>query len=1095
MTIQDPTPNALIRTFLIADVRGYTKFTVEHGDEEAARLAARFAEAVSRAVEPAGGEVVELRGDEALVSFASARNAIRAALDVQRHCAGLGGEVEQPIGVGIGLDAGEAVPVLGGYRGKALNLAARLCSLAGVGEVLASDSVTHLAGHLDGVLFTERGRVRLKGFPEPVEVVGVDEAGVTETIASEAGGAAEPKRLPIGSYLGALPAGQLVGREAERERLVAAIDAVGQRRPRAVLLAGEPGAGKTRLAQEIMLEVRNRGFVIGLGACLETRESVPYYPFLDALTGILEASSASLAEWPYLQRLAGGGSESDSDSVRAQAELDERVRREFAGFLAGVAEERPLAILLDDLHWADDSSLQLLQHLVRSLAGRPVFLLGTYRDVEVRREHPLEQVLRELRRTDLVEVLAVRRLPPEGTSALVAASFGEEEISAEFAGLVHQQTDGNPYFVQQVLRALVERGDVYRQGAGWERKELADIEIPESIRSTIGERVARLPQVSQEVLHSAAVLGSRFAFDDLVALSELDPDGLESALDAAAGAGLVRQEGNDGYAFEHAVAQQCLLVELPTRRRRRLHSRAGQVIEATPAASNRAGEIAFHYAEADEPDAAARWWLEAARNAQRLFAYSEAETHLRRAAEAAADVADPALEAEALTDLGVVQRLRGQGRDALAALERAVDAARRAADFALEARAVTELANAEAHFGEAGSAVARLEGFLDQPGDRLDSATRARALLVLSRAQFNLGRVEQMGESGAKAEAAGREAGSVALIVEGMSRRALALTDLVGIREGIAKYEEAVALSDATVPLDVLGTLHNNLAFAYFCVGDFEQHARQRRVALDYVERFAAPGQLAFAIAMCAQAETVRGNLGLATEFADRALALAEGLTSWYVGYVQTQRAEIAFQAGEFEQAEAALRSAFERAAAVHDLQLSGWSSHVLSELLTELGRHEEARRLAADFLAAFPENVYRSRTLTSLAWAEVRCGDAASAIGHAETALRDFESQGNSAEGVESLYVLGAAYSAAGRFEEADETFSTGLAQAGAMPQKWVMARLHMCQAESHLSRGDGGHAVRHLELARALIAECGFGGLHPTLDRLHAASGLVQL
>ncbi|HLY35823.1 MAG TPA: AAA family ATPase, partial [Candidatus Limnocylindria bacterium] len=599
MTIHDPTPNAAIRTFLIADVRGYTRFTVEHGDEEAGRLATRFAEAVRRAVEPAGGQVLELRGDEALVSFTSARSALRAALDVQRQCAGVAGETTQPIGVGIGLDAGEAVPVLGGYRGRALNLAARLCSLAGVGEVLASDSLTHLAGRLEGVAYTGRGRVRLKGFPEPVEVVGVEYAAVAEASASEAARGSEPKRLPIGSYLGALPAAQLVSRESERNRLVAAVDAVGQGTARAVLLAGEPGAGKTRLAQEIMLEVRNRGFAIGLGACLETREAVPYYPFLDALAGILEGTSASLAGWPYLQRLSGGSSESDVDSVRARAELDERVRREFAGFLAGVAETRPLAILLDDLHWADDSSLQLLQHLVHHLAGRPVFLLGTYRDVEVRREHPLEHVLRELRRADLVEVIPVRRLSPKGTSALVAASFGEEEISAEFAELVHHQTDGNPYFIQQVLRALVERGDVYRQGGGWERKDLNLIEIPESIRSTIGERVARLPEPSQEALRSAAVLGSRFAFDDLAALSELDPDALESALEAADAAGLVRPEGVDGYAFEHAVAQQCLLAELPTRRRRRLHARSGQVLEASPTAASRAGEIAFHYAEAD----------------------------------------------------------------------------------------------------------------------------------------------------------------------------------------------------------------------------------------------------------------------------------------------------------------------------------------------------------------------------------------------------------------------------------------------------------------------------------------------------------------
>ncbi len=160
-----------IRTFLIADVRGYTRFTQTHGDEAGAALAARFADIVREVVEGRGGTVVELRGDEALCVFTAPRAALRAAVDLQRRCADeTRADPALPLGIGIGIDAGEAVPVAGGYRGGALNLAARLCSIAKRGEVLLSDGVVHLARRTDELAYVERGRLSFKGFDEPVRV-------------------------------------------------------------------------------------------------------------------------------------------------------------------------------------------------------------------------------------------------------------------------------------------------------------------------------------------------------------------------------------------------------------------------------------------------------------------------------------------------------------------------------------------------------------------------------------------------------------------------------------------------------------------------------------------------------------------------------------------------------------------------------------------------------------------------------------------------------------------------------------------------------------------------------------------------------------
>ena len=163
-----------IKTFLIADVRGYTTFTQERGDEAAAELTSKFAELARSAITRGGGALIEVRGDEALAVFDSARQAIRVATDLQEQLvAETIADPTLPLAVGIGLDAGEAVRVGDGYRGGALNLAARLCSLAGPGEVLASREVSHLARKVEGVEYVERGSVRLKGLSDPIDVIRV----------------------------------------------------------------------------------------------------------------------------------------------------------------------------------------------------------------------------------------------------------------------------------------------------------------------------------------------------------------------------------------------------------------------------------------------------------------------------------------------------------------------------------------------------------------------------------------------------------------------------------------------------------------------------------------------------------------------------------------------------------------------------------------------------------------------------------------------------------------------------------------------------------------------------------------------------------
>jgi class 3 adenylate cyclase len=208
--------HAPVRTFLIADIRGYTRFTQEYGDEASARLAAKFSDLVQEGAQLRGGTLIELRGDEALVVFESARQAIRAAMDLQRQFgAETDADSDLPLNVGIGIDSGEAVALEdGSFRGAALNIAARLCAMAHGGEVIVSEGTSHLAGRLPGVRYIDRGRAHLKGIADPVRVIrAASEEENTESQPRILMFFASPKRLSWSVALGVM--------------LIAAVTAIG----------------------------------------------------------------------------------------------------------------------------------------------------------------------------------------------------------------------------------------------------------------------------------------------------------------------------------------------------------------------------------------------------------------------------------------------------------------------------------------------------------------------------------------------------------------------------------------------------------------------------------------------------------------------------------------------------------------------------------------------------------------------------------------------------------------------------------------------------------------------------------------------------
>ncbi len=1116
-----------VLTFLIADVRGYTQFTVEHGDEAAAKLAMRFAAAAHQVVSVREGRVVELRGDEALAVFSSTRQALWASIELNAYFA-RESEVDgaPQIKIGIGLDAGEVIPVDGGYRGAALNLAARLCSLAGPGEILATETVTNLVRKVDGLTYVDRGSAQLKGFSDPVKVLGIqtseetkpaagndsrlppiphfvtvsaiapDERGVLQQSAETRG-----QVLPIGGFLGSLPDGPLVGREWDLREVLATVDAAAAGQGETVLLAGEPGAGKTRLAQEVTLHLRNRGFLIAAGRCYEAEQSVPYYPFLEALSGAYTAAPVQLQRdaahrWPYLsillpnhlgvQEVAGGGQE------------EQRLFFAVASFIEAIAEVAPVAVLLDDLHWADPATLKLLLHLARHARSSRVFMLGAYRDVEVNRRHPLERTLRELDREGLAHRLPVRRLDQEGTAALMAASMGEEEVSTEFSGLVYGRTEGNPFFVQQVMRALVERGDVYREDGHWERKAVDAIEVPESVRSVIGQRLERLSEQTQEILAEASVLGQTFAFEELAGVGEWSAQrsetDIERALDEAQNIGLVRELSRDLYGFDHALTQQALYRELSSRQRRRLHGAAGEAIEALPERKRqrRTAELARHFLEGDDLPRALTYTLAAAEEAAKVFAHEEAESHFRTALELAREVADRAQEARALAGLGSVLAVLGRYAEARPVLISASDLYRAGGDREAEMRAEAEIGRVYLRLGEGDTGIARLSAALAEAHERGDpgpgSPALAAATSILARLYWIKGDLDASLATATLAADLARAAGDNHILAEAETRRGTVLQSMGRAEESLATLENAMVIAEEAGALDVLTSAANNATVGYYLNGEWDRAESYQRRALAASERYGDPDNLAFMLRGLAFVLIGRGEWGEARELAERAVRLSDAVgDAWGRPYVLTALAYLNVFEGRLDEATVQVDEAWQSAQDHDDVTAMStvcWGQSWLSLLR---GQPEQVIARAQPLLDnPRIDLMYRLilRELVARAWIDL--GDSVRAEALARQAVEGSREDGSDLLEAVALPTLGLALARQGRRAEATEAFEHAIDLSRPMPHPFNEAIARYEWGCMLADAGDPRGAREQLDIA--LILFRGLGAV-PFVERSERA------
>jgi tetratricopeptide (TPR) repeat protein len=433
--------------------------------------------------------------------------------------------------------------------------------------------------------------------------------------------------------------GRFVGREQELTEAVSLWNRTLAGQGQLLLVSGEPGIGKTRLIRELSTHVEVTGGRSLIGEC-ESEGGAPYAPFAQIIRRTLRQGAENgfeLPEFvlgdlleltpelkPYYPQV--------SPNPRLEPEAEQRrLFEHMVTFCRALSEQAPLLLVIDDAHWADSGSLSLLRYLAGRTQNQRTLLAATYREVELDEARPFHEALLELNRKRLGTRLKLKRFDQQQASSLLAAIF-EEEITPEFLQGIYEETEGNPFFIEEVCKALVESGQVFHTENGWDRLSMEELEIPQSVRVAIQSRVSKLPEAYQDALNLAAILGREFDFDTLAAASELDEDTLIEALETAEQAQLIEEVSGVGgatFSFVHALIPTTLAEGVRTLRRRRLHKRAAEAIEHTR--PHDLEDLAHHYEESGDEERARSYYARAGERASAAYANQEAKEHFQAA--------------------------------------------------------------------------------------------------------------------------------------------------------------------------------------------------------------------------------------------------------------------------------------------------------------------------------------------------------------------------------------------------------------------------------------------------------------------------------
>jgi tetratricopeptide (TPR) repeat protein len=567
-----------------------------------------------------------------------------------------------------------------------------------------------------------------------------------------------PAPQPATTDLRGLDWGRFVGRREEMDQLKDALDGALSAKAALIFVVGEPGIGKTRLAEEFAVHAELRGARVLSGRGYEGESSLPYTPFIEAL----RQYTRSRPDDELRTQLGPGAPEIATlvseirtrfPDIEGAPKLDgeaERLRlfESVTEFLRNAAGANPVVLFLDDLHWADKPSLLLLQHLAQRTARDRLLILGAYRDVELDRTHPLSEVLGALRRLPNYQRVLLRGLPQQSVIDLLTAIDPSEEGAAgrqALAAALYQETEGNPFFIREVMAHLIETGKIVHENGRWvgQVTSISELGIPEGVREVVGRRLSRLSEGCNHMLTLASTMAGGFSWEELKAICDEPEARLLDLLEEALRAQIIaerRGEAGGRYEFTHALIRQTLYEELSTPRRVLLHRQIGEALDRLYAANvePHLAELAHHFCQAapgGDIDRAINYATRAAEQAANQVAHEEAARLYQMALQALdlQEKPDEARRCDLLLALCDAQARAGELNEAMTTGQQAAEIARQLGDPKRLGHAAFSFSGGKVQFlSEVNPVeVALLEEALAASGDQ-DSSMRARLLARLS---------------------------------------------------------------------------------------------------------------------------------------------------------------------------------------------------------------------------------------------------------------------------------------------------------------------------------------------------------------------------
>jgi tetratricopeptide (TPR) repeat protein len=882
-----------------------------------------------------------------------------------------------------------------------------------------------------------------------------------------------------------LARGRMVGRKEELSELLSLWPHAQNGRGQLALISGEPGVGKTRLARELIFRIRLQGASVLRGGCYEYEATTPYMPFVEALRDwVREETPEKLRAYlnstaPVIAKLAP---ELDSkigplEGLPPLSASEERLRLfdSVARLFRRLSANRSLLLFLDDLHWADQGTLNLLHYLLRHLSEDPILILACYREVELDRSHPLADSLVTWNREHLAHRISLDRFSVEETRELLNTLF-QEGGSAAFVEAIHRETEGNPFFIEEVVKALVESGAIYREGRRWGRVELEELAIPQSVKEAIGRRLNRLSESCIDVLHVAAALGKSFPFRELAALVK-DEDQALDALDEARHAQLIRATAGESFAFTHDKIREVLYQELNPIRRRRLHHRIGEMIERLHAQEldSKIQDLAHHFTEGGELERGYEYSIRAAKDAMSLYAPDQAIDLAENAVDCALGLGDPEREREAYYLQSKAFSMRGRYPQASEAIGEAIS---RTEDPVARANLKVDLGTFYTLLSDP-KGLGVLQEAIEVLETEADSAKLANAITLLGRYhhyqaehrlaiehyQKALSIAEPLQDHVAIFNASAYLAGGHQHILE---------TDVSNeyARKCIKLGEEH------DLPLSIAAG-HEFLAENAFFLGEWDRGIFHAKEDQSVGEEHGFLDRVAWSLMAHCASLVGMGSLELALEMGLQAMGLAEDLEEyrlavWIGGYLAIITAEL----GRLDEAMAHAKVAFERAESLAQVALRTNARSAMAAVYLNNGDYDEGLRLIEEAL----DIVRGTENTISYTWIYPVQNRLFARSGRIDGLEGNLPHMFELAEKGGSNYFLGQAHMYAailethdGDPEAARDHFGLAfklLSETSSHPE---LARSLVARGSWLMREGDGDGAIANFKTALDLFQECG--------------------